>query len=268
MMTKNFEHDRRSQLILGVYWGKRTLTLGEYSTQLKQYLGALREFHPIFTNIYDVGNKPNAVMPVNPDDEASFRQFIFQRAFKKDKPPYKQSNLDADGKPTLATTGLFGFRTHFINQPKANAQTLPDRISFSITAGGEGVTPNNALVEFPFEGYPEFEDINFVKRLFALIVKSWRPETGWLYTHTISDQLPVLSPEDHHLGLINYSCDSQIKAVLPTDIKTEPFGENGFLFSLIDDLAQRNDPAVIEKGLRVRDILHKNSLYKRDSINA
>jgi len=268
MNTKNLKYDSAQQLILGIFWGEKTLTLGEYSTQLKHYLKALREFHPIFTNIYDAGNKPNAVIPVNPDDEASFRQFIFERAFSKDEPPYKQQHLDADGNPTLATTGLFGFRTHFINQPKENVQTLPGKISFSITAGGSGVTPNNALVHFPREGYPEFEDIDCVKRLFALMVKSWRPERGWFYNHAISDQLPTLSREDHYLGLINYSCDPRIKAVLPADVTTEPFGDNGFLFSLIDDLAKRDDPTVIEKGLRVRDILHKNGLYKKDSVDA
>jgi hypothetical protein len=136
MNIKNPKFDSGRKLKLGVFWGPRTLTLGEYSTQLKQYLKALREFHPIFANIYDVGDKPNAVMPVNPDDETSYRQFIFQRAFSKDKPPYKQLNLDADGKPTLETTGLFGFYTSFINQPKENAQTLPGKLSFSIQAGG------------------------------------------------------------------------------------------------------------------------------------
>lgn len=265
MNAKNPKYDSAGQLKLGVYWGTRTLTLGEYSTQLKQYLETLREFHPIFTNIYDVGNKPNAVRLVNPDDEANYRQYIFQRAFKKDKPPYKQANLDADGGPTLETTGLFGFSSYFINQPKENAQTLPGKISFSITAGGSGVAANSALVRFPREGYPEFEDIDFVKRLFGLLVKSWQPENGWFYTFEISEKMPRISDDDDLLGLINYSCDPRIKAVLPADVTTESFGENGFLFSLIDDLAERNDPAVIEKGLRVRDILHKNGLYKRDS---
>jgi hypothetical protein len=265
MNTKNLKYDSGSQLKLGIYWWRRTLTLGEYSTQLKQYLRTLREFHPIFTNIYEVGDRPNAVIPVNPDDEASFRQFIFERAFSKDMPPYKQLHLDADGKPTLATTGLFGFSTSFINQPKENAKTLPSKISFSIAAGGSGASPNNVLVRFPRESPPEFEDIDFVKRLFALMIKSWRPESGWFYTSEISEKLPRISDEDNRLGLMNYSWDPRIKAVLPADVTTEPFGDNGFLFSLIDDLAQRNDPAVIEKGLRVRDILHKNGLYKRDN---
>jgi hypothetical protein len=265
MNTKNPDFDSSKQLYLGIYWWGRTLTLGEYSIQLKQYLRTLREFHPIFTNIYDVGNKPNAVMPVNLDDEVSFRQYIFQRAFSKDKPPYKQANLDADGKPTLETTGLFGFSSNFINQHQENAQTLPGKISFSITAGGSGVTPNNALVRFPRESPLEFEDIHFVKRLLGLMVGCWKPNEARLSCYAFSEKVPRTSNDDDQLGLINYSCDPRIKAALPTDVTTEPFGDNGFLFSLIDDLAERNNPAVIEKGLRVRDILHKNGLYKRDN---
>lgn len=262
MNIKNPDFDSSKLLYLGAYWGQRTLTLGEYSTQLKQYLKMLREFHPIFTNMYEVGDRPNAVMPVNPNDEASFRQFIFQRAFSKDKPPYKQLNLDADGKPTLETTGLFGFRTAFINQPKENAQTLPGKISFSIAAGGSGVTPNSALVRFPREGYPEFEDIHFVKRLFALMVGYWKPYEARLSCYAFSEKVPRIASDDNRLGLMNYSCDPRIKAVLPADVTTEPFGDDGFLFSFINNLAERNDPAVIEKGLRVRDILHEKGLYK------
>jgi hypothetical protein len=268
MNIKNPDFDSSKQLYLGIYWWRRTLALGEYSTQLKQYLKALREFHPIFTNIYEVGDRPNAVIPVNPDDEASFRQFIFERAFSKDMPPYKQLHLDADGKPTLATTGLFGFRTSFINQPKENAQTLPGKIAFSVTAGGCGVTPNNALVSFPQESPPEFEDIHFVKRTLALMIECWKPYEARLSCYAFSEKLPRISNDDDQLGLINYSCDPRIKAVLPSDVTTEQFGDDGFLFSFIDDLAERDDPAVIEKGLRVRDILHKNGLYKRDNTDS
>jgi uncharacterized protein YozE (UPF0346 family) len=91
---------------LGAYWKEQPTTLGQFIETTQQFLQELGRFHPVFSQLVEVGDKPNDEVTIT-EDWSRFANIAFERAWDKKSKQY--THLDANNKPTLETVSDTGF---------------------------------------------------------------------------------------------------------------------------------------------------------------
>ena len=128
---------------LGAYWNCRPLSLGDYVESLKSFLLTLQQLHPLFKELYEVGNEPNDETLIA-DDLSNLVAVARQHAWDKKAPGKWYSRLDADGKPTLESTSETGYSLLISNG--AESKKGENYVYLSIRAGTNSQWLSDAVV--------------------------------------------------------------------------------------------------------------------------
>jgi hypothetical protein len=251
---------------IGAYWNSRKLTLREYADATKQFIGLLCKTHSVFNDLYYVGSKPNAEVKLEPNLD-NLDDLIYQESWDR-KIKYEKAN--ADGSPIWETVDRLGFgMTYDTGKSEQNGG-----VGVSIRAGKfspwltNSVTISFPLAKHPAFPHPEFYEYTFAEQLLELTVNFWKPEAALLTEVDFSDEVDFEFGSDTYqnnwsVGLLTYLENPKVAVALPADIEHHRVEAGGELFVTTREIADVENPSVIEKAIRIRDYLHQRGLLAK-----
>jgi hypothetical protein len=243
------------RVYLGAYWRKRPIYLGQFIETLQQFLQELGSFHPVFTNLSEIGGKPNAEIATK-EDWSNFTAIALERAWNDTVPLSRHTHLDQNNKPTLATVSRTGFHLHFQNDGYNKRKCLGTYIS--VSAGATSPYLNSAVViHLPTTQYPEFAEVDFVSRLYQIVEKHWQPNDGLVSSENFRDL--TYSQERTTIaavGWLSYVTDKTLLAGVPPEFRQIACA-NGSLVVTSEELSSAENPEHVSRAMILRDILQK-----------
>lgn len=252
---------------LGAYWNRRKLTLREYADMSKAYLQGLRDLHPAFKDLYEVGDKPNDEAPLA-DDLSNLDELVYHRSSNERS---KYEHINSDSTLSWKSTGDAGFGMIFNTGKSYTA----GGITLSISAGKYfPEIPNAVTINFPRRDhpefaakYPDFHSYGFLKRLLALTVKVWNPEAVFVTSKSFRDKVDfkddAVYDENWQVGWLTYLENPEATAALPPEIAHEPLDASGVLITTTREIASATNPEHVATALLIRDTLHARGLLQR-----
>jgi hypothetical protein len=242
---------------LGAYWYQRPLTLGQYIETTRKFLRELGDFHPVFTQLSEMGDKPNAKVLIRPDG-SNLAEIAKERAWDKEARPSNYTNLDANKKPTFETVANIGFHLHFEN-PEYN-KSKRSGVYVWIDAGSPyAYTPSSIGIHFPVKQYPEFTKTEFVSKLYGIVETYWHPDKGIISSEGFRDLTYAQKKTIAAIGWLTYITDKTLIAAVPSDVRTINLSD-GVLIVTSEELSSADNPQHVAQATRLRDILQKPSV--------
>jgi hypothetical protein len=249
---------------LGAYWKVRTLTLREYANQIKDFLIRLQTFHPIFTNLYLVGNNPNSDLKLT-SDFSNLDSLIYKFSWDRNE---KYEKANSDGSPSWESTHDSGYRMIFNN----GKSFQNGGVTISISAGMYLPMLSNAIImKYPvnYSGFPiDFSSYESNEQLFKLTVNFWRPEAALFSTGNFSDKVSYEYGSNEYLasweiGWLTYLDNLEVVTALPSGIEYQLLEAGGTMIITSKETISPENSEHVAKAIRIRESLASQGLLKQ-----
>lgn len=247
---------------VGAYWKVRKLTVREYANQVKEFLNQLQTFHPCFSNLYYVGNKPDSEVKLTAD-LGNLDELIYKFSWDR-KGKYENSN--SDGTPSWESTHSRGFGITF-NNGKSSKE---GGVTIGISAGIYSKWLNNAVViAFPANcsGLPsDFFSYELIEKLFKLTINFWRPEAALYTSYEFNEKVSCGSNEDFttwQIGSLTYLDNPEVVKDLPSGVACQLLEAGGPMIITSHEPLSNENSVYVTKAIDIRDTLASKGLLKQ-----
>jgi hypothetical protein len=255
---------------LGVSWTDRPQTLGEFVDVAVCFITQLRPLHPIFAGpLFMTGRAPNENEQMAPDlsnVETFAKRFGWNR--KGDDEPH--TGLLPDRTMAREGTSRLGFRCRFNS---SGLKLKPTSVDVAIYGGTAGTRmPCIARIDFPREGSPEFESLDFVKKLLDVTVRGFEAEFGYVSSTEFHEALmgedkpPAGRGYHESIGWMHYFANPAVRCDVPPDIECETFGPGGVLLTLQRERPAADDSAAVAHATAVREALLPGKWFEFEKV--
>jgi hypothetical protein len=243
---------------LGLSWIDRAQTLGEFVDVIVRYLEQLRPLHPLFAGpLFLIGRSAKDTEQIAPD-LSNIEPFVRRLGWDKKADERSLTGVLLDGTMSREGTSRVGFSCTF----NSCGRTTKPTCVYVLVRGGSPLTnsPNVVLIDFPSEGLPEFERLDFVKKLMDVTVRCFKPEIGSVtstaFNKTLKAQLQINQlAHNQSIGWLNYFSNPAVRCDVPPDVECETFGPGGVLLTLQHERPSAEDANALAHAVAIRQAL-------------
>jgi len=233
----------------------KEMTTKEYLMFSKNILLQLKSFSSDFNTLYAWGSAPNHGTYLK-EDLSDFESVVFNQ-LRNDEIAY--SNPDKTNKQfTLDSKCFIGYS----NSYSTNKDYKQNQITITIGAGKEDVSNNDmGILNFEFSKKLQSNlSLSNLIKLLEFIIKIVDPYYLTIISNELRRKVKV-EGQDCWIGWITYISNKEVAAMLPSDIVNKRVLSNGgVIFWLSEDKALSTDEKAVQKAIKIRNILAKNSL--------
>jgi hypothetical protein len=246
--------DHRALYELRVEWFERKQTLGEFVDGATVFLKELQSLHPLFKRpqfLRPVGGKKSQAVEPN---FANLLSLVSRFGWDKQSDPWKTTGVLPDGTMSCEGTCHLGFRISLGSFP---SMIGPKDFSLTLRGGAFGdavLSGGSFYLTLPCEGWSEFEDVHFAKRLFEVAVRHFDPVDGKLRSMNFI-RAQGADPPHTAIGWMNYWADPAVLQDMPAEAECESFGPGGVLLTLQARRPEPDDAEAVAKAVAIRSAL-------------
>lgn len=231
-------------------WPSHPQTLGEFAATARRYIERLRPLHPVCGGpLYMTGSRANHLQTLAPD-YSNLSEHLQRHGWNASAPDDRHTGVS--GRPrrmSLDGTSVLGFHLSFNSGGNTDK---PDRFGARLYTGVSDIKSFGQLtLSFPTIDHPEFEDPEFIKELIAATIEIFAPVCVSVTSYNFWQTLAVDNFIGRTIGWLNYFDDANVKAWLPDDVVTEPFGPNGLLTVLQPTQPSPADETVLQRSRQI-----------------
>lgn len=232
-------------------WTHRPQTLGEFIDACAGFLKVLPSVHPLFGADLHILGCSQADSPRLAPDLSNLEPELLRSAWNSSAGPSCCDHLNHLGMPTRQSHSRLGFFTYVNNLRPHSEDNVLIYLNAASTGGSQG---GGFGITLPHAAGPEFRNLDFLRRLLAVVVEYWRPEQAGITNHPLR-VVPDERGLDCRVPWLTYVDEPETAEELPSDIARERLGD-GLLFWLADEPpGETIDAAMVEKVRRVHRAL-------------
>jgi hypothetical protein len=243
---------------LGASWIDRGQTLGEFVDAIVRYIEQLRPLHPLFSGpLFLIGESAKDTEQIAPD-LSNIEPFVRRSGWDKEADEHCLTGVLPDGTMSREGTSRVGLSCSF---GSCGPSTDPRCFYVHVRAGKpHAVSPNVVTFNFPTEGWPEFERLDFVKKLMDVTVRCFKPEIGSVtstaFHKAFKAQLQINQlAHNQSIGWLNYFSNPAVRRDVPPDVECETFGPGGVLLTLQHERPSAEDANALAHAVAIRQAL-------------
>jgi hypothetical protein len=244
---------RDKSLRLGSTWIDRSQTLGEFVDSAAAYLKRLQALHPLFAGpLFLTGNTPKEFEPLAAD-LSNLEEFVRRFGWDRKAPADRHVGVLADRTMAREGRSRLGFSIYLNSGGRT---TKPETVCLSMRGGTPGTVLSCVTsMEFPEAGAPEFQQLDFVKRVMLATVECWRPEQAYVTSTEFFKAQTTKVSYDQTIGWLNYFANAGVREAVPPDVECESFGPGGVLLTLQRERPSPDDAQAVARAKRIREAL-------------
>jgi Immunity protein 52 len=249
---------------LGLSWIDRGQTLGEFVDAIVRYVEQLRPMLPLFSGpLFLIGRSAKDTEAIAPD-LSNIEPFVRRLGWDKKADERWLTGVLPDGTMSREGTSEVGFSCNFNS---CGRTTKPTCVYVLVRGGKPGAdSPNVVLIDFPSEGWPEFERLDFVKRLMDATVRCFEPEFAYVTSSEFQNAFEARANAGNltnreSVGWLNYFSNPAVRRDVPPDIECETFGPGGVLLTLQHERPSSEDANALARAVAIRQALHPGQWF-------
>ena len=246
------------RLRLGISWIDRAQTLGEFVDVIVRFIAQLRPLHPLFAGpLFLIGRSAKDTEAIAPD-LSNIEPFVRRLGWDKKADERWLTGALPDGTMSREGTSEVGFSCTFNSCGRTSKPTCV----YVLVRGGKPGTdsPNMVSIDFPSEGWPEFERLAFVKKLMDVTVRCFEPEFADVSSSEFQNAFEARANAGslayrQSVGWLNYFSNPAVRCDVPPDIECETFGPGGVLLTLQHERPSAADASAVARAVAIRQAL-------------
>jgi hypothetical protein len=237
----------------------RDWTLGRFIDTAHAYVAAFMKLHPKFSDLRLCGTSAKDSPPLN-TDLSNLRDWMMRRSWS-DHRPQDYSERDADGKPTVLSSGSLGF-----DLTLTNATGFGRKLDLCIRNIGARRFSSSIEIDLARKAHPEFQTEAMALDLLNLTAQHWPVDRAYFAHSGWGPQVLYNDPPEKRgpnvVGWLTYSSNPAVAQLLPPHMALDhcPFGP-GLLVQLTPHMSRYDDPADVARGLAFKAALNDAGLY-------
>lgn len=223
------------------------MTVSQYLQFSREVLTELAAFDDCFKNLHGWGTTAKAWSGFKPD-WSDFEEIVFKQ-IADDKIRYENSDPE-NVNFTFDSMSFIGYNNSYSNTKKAKE----GQVTVDISAGSTGKDKMGYVnIQFPEVNHPQFQDPDFVNRLFKKCIEIVDPEYAVVISNPFRQKVKK-EEIDFWIGWQTYLANKEIEKYLPTSVNKE-FFNRGVIFIMDGSIVYSNNEIAISKAIETRDKL-------------
>jgi hypothetical protein len=237
----------------------RPESFGEYQRRSHAVLSALRGVHEKFESLAAISAHGFEVVP---KDEAAFSRVVNTHAFSNEN-PQDYLRLEPSGRLGPESLSRIGFRLTYVSYDEAEKSLVaPAQGGVDVSLRGRSVAVESntqAVITLPVKVECDLHLPEMIRKLLLITLSTWGCELGGVSLRRYEQRVNAADRASYAGQWLFYLPFPHLAKCLPPDIHHEPFA-NGILIETTPHMPDANNPADVEAGKRVRDVLDEFGL--------
>jgi hypothetical protein len=254
---------------LAVSWIDREQTLGEFVDATTDYIRQLQSLHPILNGPLFLNGGLKARSEQIAPDLSNIEGFVRRYGWDKKADERWMTGVLSDGTMSREGTSKVGFTCGIL----CGGATIKSTEAFVSIHGGKPhtVAPSVVRIDFPVQGWLEFERLDFVKKLLDVTVRCFDPDFGSVTSDEFHEAFIAQAQLDRlstfkSIGWLNYFANPAVRRDLPPDVECESFGPGGVLLTLQHERPSADDAQAVARAKAIREALLPGNWFEFEKL--